>query len=85
VHASHAGVPLLGDRHYGGAARSVLGDGSVIAFRRTMLHCAAVCVPDPQGGAPVCFRAPLPDDLLEAWRGLGGEPFALPELDLPDR
>jgi 23S rRNA pseudouridine1911/1915/1917 synthase len=78
VHAAHAGTPLLGDRHYGGAARVVLEDGSVVALRRTMLHCARVSVPVPGGGHALRFEAAPPLDLLAAWSALGGAPFELP-------
>jgi 23S rRNA-/tRNA-specific pseudouridylate synthase len=83
VHAADAGVPLLGDRHYGGATRVVLADGRVVAFRRTMLHCASVCVPDLSGAGSSCFQAPLPADLREAWRALGGAELRLPALEPP--
>ncbi len=62
VHAAHAGVPLLGDRLYGGPRRSVLADGSVVALHRAALHCTRVRIPDPAGGAELCFEAPLPED-----------------------
>jgi 23S rRNA-/tRNA-specific pseudouridylate synthase len=78
VHAAHAGVPLLGDRHYGGASRVVLADGSVVSIRRTMLHCARVCLPDPHGGGALRFQAELPTDFQAAWAALGGERIALP-------
>jgi RluA family pseudouridine synthase len=78
VHAAHAGIPLLGDRVYGGSPRVVLADGSVLAARRTMLHCARVRVPAPGGGAVLAFEAPVPGDLAELWRSLGGGPIRLP-------
>jgi 23S rRNA-/tRNA-specific pseudouridylate synthase len=78
VHAAHAGCALLGDRPYSGAARLVLEDGSVIAPRRAMLHCARVTIPDPQGGAPLRFEATPPADLQKLWAQLGGDAIALP-------
>lgn len=78
VHAAHARVPLLGDRHYGGASRAVLADGRVLSVRRTMLHCTRVRVPNPRGGEALCFEAPPPEDFRALWAGLGGGPIAAP-------
>jgi RluA family pseudouridine synthase len=80
VHAAAAGNPLLGDRHYGGAQRVVLTDGSVLSARRTMLHCARVEIPNPLGGDPLRFEAPLPSDLTQLWHALSGSPPQLPDL-----
>lgn len=77
VHAAHAGCPLLGDRAYGGPARLVLADGSVIAPRRAMLHCARVVVPNPAGGPPLCMRAEPPSDMQQIWQTLGGSAIEL--------
>jgi RluA family pseudouridine synthase len=79
VHAADAGIPLLGDRHYGGAQRVVLADGCVLSARRTMLHCARVEIPNPVGGDPLRFEAPVPTDLAELWRALSGSPPSLPD------
>lgn len=79
VHAAHAGCALLGDRAYGGAARVVLDDGAVLAPRRVMLHCARVSVPNPAGGAPLCFEAELPADMQQLWLGAGGAAIELPD------
>jgi 23S rRNA-/tRNA-specific pseudouridylate synthase len=81
VHAAGAGIPLLGDRHYGGAQRVVLADGRVLSARRTMLHCARVEIPDPVGGDPLRFEAPPPTDFDELWRALGGSALQLPAGD----
>jgi RluA family pseudouridine synthase len=78
VHAAHAGVPLLGDRHYGGAMRVVLADGRVLSVRRTMLHCMRVRVPDPRGGDALCFEAPPPSEFAALWAALGGGPITPP-------
>ena len=73
VHAAHAGLPLLGDRHYGGAQRVVLGDGRVLGVRRTMLHCLCVTIPAPHGATTLRFEAAPPADMQTLWRALGGE------------
>jgi 23S rRNA-/tRNA-specific pseudouridylate synthase len=78
VHAAHAGVPLLGDRHYGGLSRAVLEDGRVVSLRRTLLHCARVRVPDPHGRAALCFEAQPPLDFQSVFSALGGAAIELP-------
>ncbi len=68
VHASHAGAPLIGDRDYGAARTLVLPSGKVLAFERIALHCAHVRVADI-----VDVRAPVPAELRDLWRALGGD------------
>jgi 23S rRNA-/tRNA-specific pseudouridylate synthase len=80
VHAAAAGCALLGDRPYGGAARVVLQDGSVVTPRRTMLHCARVCVPDAKGGKVLRFEAAVPEDMQQMWLGLEGEVMEVPDF-----
>jgi RluA family pseudouridine synthase len=71
VHAAHAGVPLLGDRVYGGPARFTLPSGKVVPFGRVALHCARVAI-DGFG----VFSAPVPEELASIWTALGGSPEA---------
>ena len=63
VHAADAGCPIYGDRAYGGAARLVLPDGTVLAARRTMLHCARVVLPAQGGAEPLVLESELPEDM----------------------
>ena len=77
VHAAHAGCAIYGDRAYGGATRLVLPDGTVVAARRTLLHCARVCLPAVEGGEDLTLEAPVPEDMLSFARALGAE-LALP-------
>lgn len=70
VHASHAAMPLLGDRDYGGQTRITLSDGRVLAIARIALHCARVAV------AGVEASAPIPKELADLWSALGGAPEA---------
>jgi 23S rRNA-/tRNA-specific pseudouridylate synthase len=70
VHASHAKIPLLGDRDYGGATRLTLAGGRVVALSRIALHCARVAVEE------IVATAPIPEDLAAAWTALGGAPEA---------
>jgi RluA family pseudouridine synthase len=78
VHASHAGAALYGDRDYGGPMRLTHESGRVIVLRRVALHAARVTVPGAQG-APHVIEAPVPRDLVELWRELGGEERAFRE------
>jgi RluA family pseudouridine synthase len=72
VHAAHAGVPLVGDRSYGGAVRVTLPSGRVLEPGRVALHAARVVVPAPDG-APLVIVSPLPPELHELWSALGGD------------
>jgi 23S rRNA-/tRNA-specific pseudouridylate synthase len=73
VHVAKAGVPLLGDRHYGGPTSRTLPDGRVVRAGRVMLHCARVRLPQLAGAVD----APIPDDMRRLWAALGGEPEQL--------
>ncbi|MEM7433927.1 MAG: RluA family pseudouridine synthase [Myxococcota bacterium] len=72
VHASRAGLPLFGDHAYGGARRSVLASGRVVAAGRVMLHCARVRFPRLRGDDELDIVAPVPDDFARAWSSHGG-------------
>lgn len=71
VHAAAHGLPLLGDRAYGGSARLIAENGSVRAFERIALHAAWVELPLPE---PLRFNAEIPDELAAIWRDFGGDP-----------
>ncbi len=81
VHIAAAGAALLGDKHYGGDMRTVLADGRVVRARRVMLHCARVVVPSPAAPGKLLLRAPLPPDMQELWRALGGDPEVIAALE----
>lgn len=68
VHAATAGMALLGDTVYGGAARVTRGDGGVVGLPRVMLHAWRVSLP----GTRRWVDAPPHADLAAAWRALGG-------------
>jgi 23S rRNA-/tRNA-specific pseudouridylate synthase len=72
VHVARAGVPLLGDRHYGGPVKSTLPDGRVVRAGRVMLHCARVRLPRFDAADMLTLDAPIPDDFRAVWLGLGG-------------
>lgn len=67
VHASHAKLPLLGDRDYGGPTRLTLAGGRSVSLARIALHCARVAIED------LVAEAPIPEELSKLWSALGGE------------
>ena len=73
VHAAAHGLPLLGDRAYGGVSRLTFATGSVRSFDRVALHAAWVELPLPQ---PLRFEALIPPELSEIWRNFGGDEAA---------
>ena len=72
VHLSHLGVPVLGDRTYGGASELAHSLG----LRRPFLHAWRLTFPHPSTGAPVTVSDRLPDDLAAALERAG---LAAPE------
>ena len=72
VHAAHAHAPLLGDRVYGGPARTTLPTGGVLSFDRIALHAARVSIPG-KGGGLVEIAAPVPSRLAGWWKAMGGD------------
>ncbi len=70
VHTSNAGLPIIGDRHYGGATRVTLSDGRVLTARRTLLHCAGLRLPL----LDTDLRSEPPQDFMSLWTGAGGDP-----------
>jgi 23S rRNA pseudouridine1911/1915/1917 synthase len=75
VHAAHAGLPLWGDRDYGGLTRMSLDNGHVLSLKRIALHCAWVRI--NMGPTKLRFDAPYPDELRKLWRQLGGTEEAI--------
>ncbi len=64
VHAALAGLPLCGDRRYGGdAARR---------WPRLALHAAELGFDHPVTGLAHTVKSPIPDDLAGLWRQAGG-------------
>lgn len=76
VHATRAGMPLLGDVAYGGPRRLVSSDGRVLGCPRVALHCLVVVLPGGDGSLRT-FHAPLAPDLVALAQGAG-----LPPLDV---
>ena len=65
VHFSHFGHPVLGDALYGGRPQH-----SPYAAPRQMLHAYEIAFVHPRTGKKLNFKAPLPNDFLDALRGL---------------
>jgi len=61
VHFSEAGLPLLGDRLYGGKKNSGLADE--MKLKRHALHASRISFIHPRTGNLVEYYAPIPDDL----------------------
>jgi 23S rRNA pseudouridine1911/1915/1917 synthase len=59
-----AGLPLVGDRLYGGRPAE--------GIERQALHAAELAFAHPLSGRPLAFASPLPADLAPAWRQLAG-------------
>jgi len=64
VHLASRGLPLVGDRLYGGRP----AEGIV----RQALHAAELAFAHPLSGRPLAFASALPADLAPAWRQLIG-------------
>jgi len=76
VHCTAHGLPLLGDRAYGGASRFISDSGAVTALDRIALHAAWVELPL---SAPFRIESPTPAFFLEIWRAFGGDLAAFEE------
>ncbi|GGR63945.1 pseudouridine synthase [Deinococcus seoulensis] len=63
VHLAHLGSPILGD--------GVYGRESAIMPRHA-LHAQFLTIPHPATGRDLHLHAPVPDDMLSAWVGVGG-------------
>jgi 23S rRNA pseudouridine1911/1915/1917 synthase len=63
VHFSAVRHPLVGDSHYGAAAKLSFGKTELPAISRQFLHAAKLAFPHPRTGKWIESTAPLPDDL----------------------
>jgi RluA family pseudouridine synthase len=63
VHLADGGLPIFGDRRYGGET----GAGA-----RVMLHAARLALRHPLTNAPLSVESPLPADFRAVLEGLGG-------------
>jgi 23S rRNA pseudouridine1911/1915/1917 synthase len=79
VHMKSVGLPLVGDPVYGEARwKGLAGPAQRLArdFPRPALHAWRLALPHPEDGRRLELEAPLPADLEELWRGLGGAELA---------
>ena len=77
VHCAALGVPIVGDRKYGGAGSVIDG----LPSGGMMLHARAIELPHPAGGK-LEIEAPLHDGMRTAWRFFGFElAMAMPTMD----
>lgn len=63
VHLAHLGSPILGDTVYGRESE---------IMPRQALHAHFLEIPHPVSSETLRLHAPAPEDLLNAWVGLGG-------------
>jgi 23S rRNA pseudouridine1911/1915/1917 synthase len=66
VHLASRGLPLVGDRLYGGRPAE--------GIERQALHAAELAFAHPLSGRPLAFASPLPADLAPAWLRLTRSP-----------
>jgi len=66
VHLASRGLPLVGDRLYGGRPAE--------GIERQALHAAELACAHPRSGRPLAFASPLPDDLAPGWLRLTRSP-----------
>ena len=59
VHLAAQGLPLVGDRLYGGAA--------ALGMERQALHAARLAFAHPRSGEPLAFESTPPGDFAHAW------------------
>jgi len=64
VHLAHGGMPLVGDRLYGGTA--------ALGLERQALHASELAFAHPVSGEPMAFRSEPPRDFAHAWRQIVG-------------
>jgi len=72
VHLAAVGHPVLGDAVYGEQKDQVFARRHG-PLGRYFLHAAHLGFPHPDSGNWVEFDSPLPDELVEVWRRLGGK------------
>jgi 23S rRNA pseudouridine1911/1915/1917 synthase len=73
VHLASLGHPVVGDALYG-APREITANKSAgrISLRRNFLHAAAIQLKHPGDNAPISLEQPLPAELNEFLRQIGG-------------
>jgi 23S rRNA pseudouridine1911/1915/1917 synthase len=74
VHFKYIGYPLVGDDTYGNRQNSRLEDLTGFRAQRQMLHAFELCFIHPRTAKRMAFRAPIPEDFLDALKALRAEP-----------
>jgi len=69
-HLKHLGHPVVGDVNYGRGEINRLFRERYGLFR-IALHARSLELAHPRTGAPLCFRAPVPEDLAGPLRKMG--------------
>jgi 23S rRNA pseudouridine1911/1915/1917 synthase len=78
AHLLHAGLPMVGDKIYGGdegifdrftRRESTAADLAALRLPRQALHAFRLELPHPRTREPVSLEAPLPADLAAFWEG----------------
>ncbi|HEY3380711.1 MAG TPA: RluA family pseudouridine synthase [Vicinamibacterales bacterium] len=67
AHLAECGLPILGDRRYGGP--TAVGGARVV---RAMLHAVRLTLPHPVSGRSLRIECPYPEDFASLLRQLGG-------------
>ncbi|MDQ2734067.1 MAG: RluA family pseudouridine synthase, partial [Pseudomonadota bacterium] len=70
VHLASRGLPLVGDRLYGG--------GPALGIERQALHATELAFAHPISRQPIALRAALPADLADAWESILHKRASLP-------
>jgi 23S rRNA pseudouridine1911/1915/1917 synthase len=73
VHLSSIGHPVAGDTLYGAAKELSKKEGESVALERNFLHAAAIQFKHPVTDTPLSFEQPLPADLAQFLRQIGGK------------
>jgi 23S rRNA pseudouridine1911/1915/1917 synthase len=68
VHLASQGLPLVGDRLYGGV--------SALGMARQALHAARLAFAHPRSGTAMSFESPPPGDFAHAWAQVAGRAAA---------
>jgi 23S rRNA pseudouridine1911/1915/1917 synthase len=72
VHLASLGHPVVGDVLYGARRELISKDATRLTLPRNFLHAAALQFQHPRSGERLSFSAPLPTELGDFLRDLGG-------------
>ena len=72
VHMSVLGHPIVADTMYGGRIMDAAGETGNFVMARQALHAHSITFTHPISLKEMTLEAPLPPDMLQTWRRLGG-------------